>query len=158
MNAIHSSSGDHARSGDILRTGSRSRAELAVIEYSAKFVISSKTSFRLAHDRPGVLLELERGSLRAIFGKLPEGGWGFAHDAAEAKAMGFSAIHVDTMFWSIGLAVLFSYLFAKAAKKATAGVPSGLLNFVEWIVEFVDGSVKGAFNGRNAMVAPMAYG
>jgi len=65
--------GDQAQSGDVLRTGSRSRAELAVIEYSAKFVISSKTSFRLAHDRPGVLLEIERGSLRAIFGKLPEG-------------------------------------------------------------------------------------
>ena len=65
--------GDHAQSGDVLRTGSRSRAELAVIEYSAKFVVSSKTSFRLAHDRPGVLLEIERGSLRAIFGKLPEG-------------------------------------------------------------------------------------
>jgi hypothetical protein len=65
--------GDHATSGDVLRTGSRSRAELAVIEYSAKFVISSKTTFRLAHDRPGVLLEIERGSLRAIFGKLPEG-------------------------------------------------------------------------------------
>ncbi|MCJ7754084.1 MAG: FecR domain-containing protein [Thermoanaerobaculales bacterium] len=65
--------GDHARSGDVLRTGSRSRAELAVIEYSAKFVVSSKTSFRLAHDRPGVLLEIERGSLRAVFGKLTEG-------------------------------------------------------------------------------------
>ena len=65
--------GDHVQSGDVLRTGSRSRAELAVIEYSAKFVVSSKTSFRLAHDRPGVLLEIERGSLRAIFGKLPEG-------------------------------------------------------------------------------------
>ena len=65
--------GDHAKSGDVLRTGSRSRAELAVIEHSAKFVISSKTYFRLAHDRPGVLLEIERGSLRAIFGKLPEG-------------------------------------------------------------------------------------
>lgn len=65
--------GDHARSGDVLRTGSRSRAELAVIEYSAKFVVSSKTSFRLAHDRPGLLLEIERGSLRAVFGKLTDG-------------------------------------------------------------------------------------
>ena len=65
--------GDHAHSGDVLRTGSRSRAELAVTEYSARFVVSSKTSFRLAHDRPGVLLEIERGSLRAIFGKLSEG-------------------------------------------------------------------------------------
>ena len=65
--------GDHAQSGDVLRTGSRSRAELAVAEYAARFVVSSKTSFRLAHERPGVLLEIERGSLRAIFGKLPEG-------------------------------------------------------------------------------------
>jgi len=65
--------GDHAQSGDHLRTGSRSRADLGVAEYVARFVVSSKTSFRLAHDRPGVLLEIERGSLRAIFGKLPEG-------------------------------------------------------------------------------------
>jgi hypothetical protein len=65
--------GDRAKSGDFLRTGSRSRAELAVAEHAARFVVSSKTKFRLAHDRPGVLLEIERGSLRAIFGKLPEG-------------------------------------------------------------------------------------
>ena len=57
------------------------------------------------------------------FGKLPEGGWGFAHDAAEAKAMGFSAIHVDTMFWSIGLGVLFLWFFKKVADQVTAGVP-----------------------------------
>jgi hypothetical protein len=61
------------RSGDTLRTGSRSRAELEVAERAARFVVSSKTRFRLAHDRPGVLLEIERGSLRAIFGSLPEG-------------------------------------------------------------------------------------
>ena len=65
--------GDHAQSGDVLRTGSRSSAELVVAEYAARFVVSSKTSFRLAHDRPGVLLEIERGSLHAIFGKLPDG-------------------------------------------------------------------------------------
>jgi hypothetical protein len=61
------------KSGDTLRTGSRSRAELEVTEYAARFVLSSKTRFRLAHDRPGVLLEIERGSLRAVFGTLPEG-------------------------------------------------------------------------------------
>ena len=70
--------------------------------------------------------------------------------------MGFWAIHVDTMFWSIILGVLFLYLFRKVAKNASSGVPDGLQNFVEWIVEFVDGTVKGAFSGRNAMVAPMA--
>lgn len=95
------------------------------------------------------------------FGKFPQGHehaghWGFAHNAQEAKEMGFMAIHVDTMFWSIILGVLFLYLFRKVAMNATAGVPGGMQNFVEMIVEFVDSSVKGAFSGRNAMVAPMA--
>lgn len=90
------------------------------------------------------------------WGQLPDGSWGFAHSAAEAKAMGFWAIHVDTMFWSIFLGALFLWLFRKAAKNATAGVPDGMQNFIEMIIEFVDSSVKGAFNGRNAMVAPMA--
>ena len=83
-------------------------------------------------------------------------GWQTAHCGAEAKAMGFNAIHLDTMFWSIFLGVLFLMIFRSAAKKATADTPSGMQNFVEMIIEFVDGSVKGAFTGRNAMVAPMA--
>jgi F-type H+-transporting ATPase subunit a len=95
------------------------------------------------------------------FGKFPEGHehagqWGLAHNAQEAKEMGFWAIHVDTMFWSIILGVLFLFLFRRVARNATSGVPGGMQNFVEWIVEFVDSTVKGAFTGRNAMVAPMA--
>jgi F-type H+-transporting ATPase subunit a len=90
------------------------------------------------------------------FGKLPEGGWGFAHDAAEAKAMGFSAIHVDTMFWSIGLGVLFLWFFKKVADRVTAGVPGAAQNFAEWLVEFVETSVRGSFTGRNIMVAPLS--
>ena len=89
------------------------------------------------------------------FGEL-DGTWRFAHDAAEAKAMGFWAINVDTMFWSIVLGVLFLYLFKKAGETATRGVPGGLQNFAEWIVEFVDTSVRGSFTGKNDMVAPLA--
>jgi F-type H+-transporting ATPase subunit a len=85
-----------------------------------------------------------------------EAHWGLAHNAQEAKEMGFWAIHVDTMFWSIGLGIFFLFLFRKVAKSATSDVPGGMQNFVEMIVEFVDGTVKGAFSGRNAMVAPMA--
>jgi ferric-dicitrate binding protein FerR (iron transport regulator) len=66
--------GDRLHSGDALRTGSRSRAELEAPDFAARFAIASKTRFKLAHDRPGVLLDVERGSLRAIFGKLPDGG------------------------------------------------------------------------------------
>ncbi len=90
------------------------------------------------------------------YGKFPDGHWGLAETAEQAKEMGFMAIHVDTMFWSIFLGVAFLWLFRKVAKTATTGVPGGLQNFVEMVVEFADGSVKGAFNGRNPFIAPMA--
>ncbi len=91
-----------------------------------------------------------------VYGRFPDGHWGLAHDAEEIKSFGFWAIHLDTMFWSLLLAVLFSYFFWKAAKNATAGVPGKLQNFVEMLVEFVDNSVKGSFTARNALVAPLA--
>lgn len=90
------------------------------------------------------------------YGKHPDGHWGLAHSAEQAKEMGFWAIHVDTMFWSIILGVFFLWLFRKAAKKATSGQPSGVLNFAEWIVEFIDTSVRGSFSSKNALVAPLA--
>ncbi|MFV1982212.1 MAG: F0F1 ATP synthase subunit A [Thiohalomonadales bacterium] len=91
------------------------------------------------------------------YGKNPDTGiWEFAESAAEAKQMGFSAIHVDTMFWSIFLGVFFLFFFYKAAKRATVGEPDGLQNFVEWIVEFIDTSVRGSFTAKNDLVAPLA--
>jgi hypothetical protein len=65
--------GDRAHSGDALRTGSRSSTELAVPARGARFHVESKTTFRLAHGRPGVLLELERGRLRGVFEPAAEG-------------------------------------------------------------------------------------
>jgi len=90
------------------------------------------------------------------FGQHPDGSWGFAHSAAEAKAMGFWAIHVDTMFWSIGLGALFLWLFYRIAKRIESGQPSGAQNFIEWCVEFIDDNVRGSFHAKNDMVAPMA--
>jgi F-type H+-transporting ATPase subunit a len=90
------------------------------------------------------------------YGKHPDGTWGFAHSTDEAKEMGFMAIHVDTMFWSIFLGVFFLWLFRKVAKKAESGVPGKLQNFVESIVEFIDSSVRGSFSAKNALVAPLS--
>ena len=90
------------------------------------------------------------------YGQHPDGTWGFAHTALEAREMGFMAINVDTMGFSILLGVFFLFFFHRAAKAATAGVPNGLVNFVEWVVEFIDSSVKGSFTARNPMVAPLA--
>jgi F-type H+-transporting ATPase subunit a len=90
------------------------------------------------------------------FGQFPDGHWGVAHSAAEAKEMGFWAIHLDSMFWSLALAAVFGYFFYKAARTATAGIPVGLQNFVELMVDFVNDSVRGSFSGKNDLVAPLA--
>ncbi len=90
------------------------------------------------------------------YGNHPDHGWSFAHSVQEAAEMGFMSFNVDSLGWSIGLGVLFCVLFRFAAKRATSGVPSGLQNFIEMMVEFVDGIVKDSFHGRNPWVAPMA--
>jgi len=90
------------------------------------------------------------------FGQHPVNGWGFAHTAQEAKEMGFWAFHLDTLGISVVLGLIFIFLFKAAAKRATSGQPGGLQNFVEVLVEFVDGSVKDTFHGRNALIAPLA--
>jgi F-type H+-transporting ATPase subunit a len=89
------------------------------------------------------------------FGRHADGHWGFA-STDTIEEMGFWAIHVDTMFWSLLLGALFVFLFSRAAKSATVGVPSGMQNFVEWIVEFINDSVRGSFSGKNDLVAPLA--
>ena len=90
------------------------------------------------------------------FGRLPDGSWAIAHNAEQAKEMGFWAINLDSLGVSIALGLFFLFLFRTVAKRATSGVPGGLQNFVEWVVEFIDGAVKGSFSGRNALVAPLA--
>ena len=51
--------------------------------------------------------------MNLTFGQHPDGHWGFAHSFQEAADMGFWAIHVDSMLFSIGLGVLFLWSFRK---------------------------------------------
>lgn len=96
------------------------------------------------------------------FGNHPENGWSMAHGetaaetAKQAAEMGFWAIHVDTMIWSLGLAIIFLGLFRIAAKRASTAVPTGFQNFVEMCIEFIDSQVKEGFHGRNPVIAPLA--
>ena len=90
------------------------------------------------------------------FGNHPQHGWSFAETAEQAKEMGFWAFNIDSLAWSIGLAVLFFFAFRRVALNVTTDVPSGFQNFVEMIVEFVNDSVRGSFSGKNDMVAPLA--
>ena len=45
----------------------------------------------------------------------------------------FSTIHLDSVFFSVLLAVVFAGSFYFAARKATSGVPGKFQNFVEWV-------------------------
>ena len=91
------------------------------------------------------------------YGQFNDGHWGFAHGPADMAEMGFMAVHVDTLIWSITLGILFIALFVFAARKATVGVPGGLQNLCELAVEFVEDTVIEVFGSKpNALIGPLA--
>ena len=90
------------------------------------------------------------------FGNHPENGWSIAHGAQEAADMGFMAIHLDSMFWSIFLGAMFLLVFRRVAVRVTSGTPGTFQNFIEWIVDFIDDNVRGSFSGKNDLIAPLA--
>ncbi|MBX2882872.1 MAG: F0F1 ATP synthase subunit A [Granulosicoccus sp.] len=110
----------------------------------------------MATENPTASEYIQHHLQNLVLGVHPENGFGIAHSAAEAKAMGFWSIHLDSMLWSVGLGVLFMWLFKKAADNLTSGVPGPLQNFVELMVEFVDNSVKETFSGKSNLIGPLA--
>lgn len=100
--------------------------------------------------------KLPAGYERADGSILDQATWTIAQTGAEARDMGFMAVHLDTLGWSLLMGAIFILLFRSAAKAATAGVPGKLQNLVEMCVEFVEGVVKDTFHGRNPLIAPLA--
>ncbi len=90
------------------------------------------------------------------YGYHPVNGWSFAYGAQEAAEMGFMAVHVDTLGWAFFLGIVFSWIFYVGARRAHAGVPSGLLCVVEMVVEFIDNAVRESFHGKSKAIAPLA--
>lgn len=58
------------------------------------------------------------------YGQLPDGSWGFAHSAAEAKAMGFWAFHLDTLGWSVALGLIFLFIFRMRRRRRPPANPA----------------------------------
>ena len=92
------------------------------------------------------------------YGQHADGSWGFAHGAAEAKAMGFKAIHVDSMAWTIGLALIMMFVFRRVAKGFSADKPSKIQCFVESLFDMAQDSKDSTFTkqAKNEWIAPMA--
>ncbi|MBV8909510.1 MAG: F0F1 ATP synthase subunit A [Gammaproteobacteria bacterium] len=68
----------------------------------------------------------------------------------------FTAINLDTVFFSVLLALLFGGAFYIAARRATTGVPGKFQLFVEVLVNEVDKQVKDTFHGSSRLIAPLA--
>ncbi len=69
---------------------------------------------------------------------------------------GFWALHMDTVFISVAIAVLIVTVSMRLGRNLQTGVPSGFQNFVESVVEFVDTQVRDTFPGHNPLIAPLA--
>ncbi|MDA0760611.1 MAG: F0F1 ATP synthase subunit A [Proteobacteria bacterium] len=91
------------------------------------------------------------------YGRFADGSWGIAHSAEDIAEMGFYAINLDTMIWSVGLGFVFLGLFITAARRATAGVPGALQNMCEMAVDFVETNIAQVFGNRpNALIGPLS--
>lgn len=68
----------------------------------------------------------------------------------------FWAFHLDSVIFTVGLALIFVVIFCLVARRATSGVPGKLQAAVEILVEMVDGTVKETFHGKSKLIAPLA--
>lgn len=69
---------------------------------------------------------------------------------------GFWSLHLDTIFVSLTIGLIVFGIMWLSTRKATAGVPGKLQNFIEMVVSMVDSQVKDTFHGKNDLIAPLA--
>ena len=74
----------------------------------------------------------------------------------QAALVDWSVFHVDTLFWSVVLGLLTVLMLARAAAKATSGVPGRFQAAVEIVVEMVDSQAKSIVHGDRSFIAPLA--
>ncbi len=74
----------------------------------------------------------------------------------QAALVDWSVFHLDTLFWSVVLGLLTVLVLARAAAKATSGVPGRFQAAVEIVVEMVDSQAKSIVHGDRSFIAPLA--
>jgi F-type H+-transporting ATPase subunit a len=71
--------------------------------------------------------------------------------------MGFWAFHLDTIFMSSILGIIFFGFFGLVVSAAKRGVPGKLQNFAEFVFEFISNAVSTNFHGTSKIVGPLAF-
>jgi F-type H+-transporting ATPase subunit a len=69
---------------------------------------------------------------------------------------GFWTYNVDSIFFSVLLALVFVVSFGMVARKATSGVPGKFQLFVEVMLDFVNQQVKDTYQGNSKIIGPLA--
>lgn len=69
---------------------------------------------------------------------------------------GFWTLKLDTLFFSIALGALLVFISYRIGRALSMESPSGTQNFLEAVVDFVDGQIKDIFPGRNPLIGPLA--
>ena len=69
---------------------------------------------------------------------------------------GFWTVNVDSIFFSVALAMVFFGAFYSVARKVTSGSPGRMQSFVELLVDFIDTQVRDTFGTSNKFVASLA--
>lgn len=100
--------------------------------------------------------KLDAGATLCDGSTLDVASWMFASCGPEASQMGFWSFHVDTLGWSVVLALLAGFFLWRVAKKADSGIPSGFTNFIEVVFEFIDNQVNDSYQGKSKLIAPLA--
>jgi F-type H+-transporting ATPase subunit a len=79
-------------------------------------------------------------------------------NGAQKEIVDFSFVNFDSIFFSVLLGVVGSFLLWRAAKSATSGVPGRFQAAVEILVEIVADQAKGIVHSANSrkLVAPLA--
>jgi F-type H+-transporting ATPase subunit a len=78
------------------------------------------------------------------------------HLTASVGHGAFWTVHLDSLAFTLAIALCLIGFLTFVARRATTGVPGKLQAFVEMLVEFVDGMVKDTFHGSNKFIAPLA--
>jgi F-type H+-transporting ATPase subunit a len=90
-----------------------------------------------------------------VCGKTESHGW--TCDPHYANEMGFWAFHIDSLGWSVFLGFVFIALFRFGIPKLSTEAPTGIQNFVEMCIEFVNENVQSIFtSAKNNLIGPMA--
>jgi len=67
--------------------------------------------------------------------------------SAQKDVIDFSIINIDTVFYSVLMAVLAAFLMYGAARRVHSGVPSRFVGAIESLVEFVHEQARSIVKG-----------